>query len=507
MHLSPAAPPRTPHDSTPTGAHRLERGAFWATACVAAVAHWLPHYPPQIDLAQHAAQIRMLHDWSEPGFAYRGILERNFFTPYLPAYLLGYVFAFAVSALTAVKLVWTLGALGMVYASVRLRRLSRGTPAWDWLLIPGLFGVTFLWGLLTFQVAVPLGLFAVEGWFRYLDAPTTRRAAAMGLAFTLLFFAHALITAWVLTLCGWVMLAREPWRRGAVGRLVRRGWPLVMPIPVVLFWAGTLHDVQQASGGIRWDNNIYRVLHFTTQWLGLPGSPLAIAVGVLMIAVPFLAGARLRTEPALRAPLLLTLVILLTGPFYLLGNAWTYNRFFSLFATVLLIAIDGNTARGPRAWLRFALPPLAIGWTALFLVRIQAFDVEQQDFARILRQMEPGRATVGVIEAPRSDALGGEPAYLHFPVWYQVETGGLVEFNFATMYPMLVRFRRGYEPANQTRLGADTVAAWSRYLTRDFTYVLARRAAQSAPPELPASVAIVAHEGRWWLYARRTATK
>ena len=48
-------------------------------ACVLPV--WLAHYPPLVDLPQHAAQVRTLVDLARPDYPFRELFRVNWFTP------------------------------------------------------------------------------------------------------------------------------------------------------------------------------------------------------------------------------------------------------------------------------------------------------------------------------------------------------------------------------------------------------------------------------------------
>lgn len=506
--LPPSAPdPAVSTRPTPPDSVRVEpedpalpRLAFWVLAFIAAIVHWIPRYPPQVDLPQHAGQIRLLHDWATAGFVYRDILTLNFFTPYLPAYLAGAGLTAIMPAVVAVKLLWTLGTLGTIWTAVRLRRQLGGCGTWDWLLLPGLFGVTFQWGFLTFLVALPFGLLIVEFWVRYLATPTRRRGAAIAVALSLLFFAHALVTAWVLAVCGAMMLAERPRTISAGLRIIRHALPLLAPLPVMILWYMTTRNAEQTQVANQWDFS-FRYLDFFPQWLGIRDRVLTPLAGVTMMALPFVTGAGRSRRFISYAPVLVTLIILLVGPNMFYGNALTYNRFFILLGPAIVVALVQRDRPARPSWgLRAALPTLAAAWTALFAVRMVRFATEQQDFGRILHVMQPRQRTLSVVQDRYSSALDNPRGYLHFPVWYQAEHGGIVEPSFAAYLPMIVRFRTRAEEA--VRIGFEfrpELAAVSR-LDR-FRYVLVRSATADAPELGVHSLSLIAHEGRWWLYS------
>lgn len=480
----------------------VDRMAFWTAALFASVLHCIPHFPPQIDLAQHAAQIRLLHDWTQPDFRYREILELNFFTPYLPAYLLGTLLSFAMSPVSAVKLVWSLGAFGTIYASVRIRRMLGGSWLLDWLLLPGLFGVTFVWGFLTFQFAIPFGLLAIEGWLRYLQNPGRRRGIFFGALLVALFFCHVLVTGWVVGVCGTMLLARARTSQLSVRTFLMQGLPLLAPIPIMALWIFVTSSAPQARSGLVWDVNASRVLDFFPQWIGLAERTMAASLGLPLLVLPFVAGARFSADADRRVPLGITMLILFLAPNFMFGNSFTYNRFFTLLGPSLLIAFSGGAPPTRRPFLaRVGVPTLAVLVIALLSIRMVNFSEEQQDFRRLITAMDPDRSAISVIEQKESAALEAGPSYLHFPTWYQAEKGGLVEFSIASFYPMIVRYRSTYRPAIDERFNETPVLDWSLHRVQDFDYVVVRAADSKAAPLAGYPLRLERHEGTWWLYA------
>jgi hypothetical protein len=473
---------------------RAERIAFWIVTVLAAAVIWVPAYPPSIDLPQHAGQVRFLHDWWFSDFAWGRDLELNLFTPYLIGYALGALLALVMPAVAATKLVWSLAAFGTVYTAVRLRRLVGGDPRWDWLLVPGLFGMTFTWGFFSFFASIPFGLFALERWIIYLRAPSPRNALIVSGLLGGLFFAHVLTTIWVASIAGLMLLSG--WRETRLPRLALRAVPLLVPLVLAYAWWEHLKTWGGPPGYTVWRVGAERLVDFFPQWLGLD-SPIAIAVGVLLVATPFVTGARVSRDPIRLVPLAVTTLILMVVPYMLIGNAYTYNRFFTLLGPALVIALATPAAASRFAKLRAIVPVLVTVWTLLFAVRMALFRSESDDFARIVERMEPDRHVAGMVQQPGSEAAGLDLAYLHFPVWYQAATGGFTEFSFSTLTPTVVRFekpfmspiKRGFE--FRPRLGAIDPKA--------FDYILVRGGDKDRPFK-DGVLRLVAHEGTWWLY-------
>lgn len=480
---------------------RIERLAFWISAVAASLLHWIPHFPPQIDLAQHAAQMRFLVDWTDPDFALRSVLELHLFTPYLPAYALGALLGRLMPMVAAVNVIWSLGAFGTIAATVWLRRRLNGDARWDWLVIPGLFGPTFVWGLLTFQLAVPLGLLWLGGWIANIEAPSRRRGVLVALGLCLLFFCHALLTAWVLLTAGAMLLGYAMRDRLALRDVVARSIPLMVPLPLAVIWFLRSRDTAQAGEPVLWDLGLQRLAFFFSDWLGLPFGMVGLLLGAALLFSPFVGGVRLARFSVLHVPLIVTLVIVLAVPHTVFGTAVTSYRFYSLLGPSLVIAFAGaGRDDSPVRLARLVPPAVTLATLGTLALNLRAFDMEQRAFQRILALMEPGRRVLSAPQFTGSWALPFYPWYQHFPVWYQVEKGGLVEFSFSAYeYPAMVRFRREFAPIPMTFAQEPRLELVRDRLTK-FDYVLVRsRPGENAPlPSWP--VELIARDGLWWLY-------
>lgn len=496
MHLTAAAHVRHTRP--------VSRSAFWLLACIATVVHWIPHFPPQIDLSQHAGQMRLLHDWFEDGFVYRDIMALNFFTPYLPAYVAGAVLTSVIPSVIAVKLLWTVGSFGTVFTAARLRLVLGGADEWDWLMLPGLFGIAFQWGFLTFIVALPIGLAIVELWVRHLRAPSHRKEVLIAAALFGLFFCHALVTAWVIAVCGLMAAGSVPRAAPTMWYLARRVSPLLTPLPVALIWIVRTRTDTQTHAATTWDWSS-RYLDFLPQWLGIGDRWLTLLVGSTIVGILIVSGAKLARDPVRCAPLVVTMLILLAGPNRLYGNALTYNRFFALLGPAIVCALTRtDLPRRPSNRLRIALPLIVTTWVGFFGVRMTRFALEQQDFVRLVQVMRPHERTLSVVQEPGSTALDNRYSYLHFTVWYQAERGGLVEPSFAAYVPMIVRFRTAEDESVPFAFELKPEMAATRRLG-NFHYVIVRTVDSRAPVLGNYPLTLTANEGRWWLYTRVSA--
>src|SRR5205823_1242002 len=109
-----------------------------------------------------------------------------------------------------------------------------------------------------------------------------------------------------------------------------------------------------------------------------------------------------------------------------------------------------------------------------------SFANETRGIDALLARMPPKRKLLYVPVNPASSSTDLKLVYLHYALWYQARHGGLVEFNFATLLPQIVRYREfrrhvdpdaSWHPLERMR--------WARFQDDDYAYVLFR---SDSPP-------------------------
>jgi hypothetical protein len=121
-----------------------------------------------------------------------------------------------------------------------------------------------------------------------------------------------------------------------------------------------------------------------------------------------------------------------------------------------------------------AVAAMHVAYGAKLVSAYRAFDREAQpaDLEQVLSSIEPGRRVISLMLDRKSKVVLFDP-YLHFGMYYQVERGGRVRFNFGELPWMPVRFR---EPAQRLPLGWEFrpgLFDW-RIARQDADYVFVR---------------------------------
>jgi hypothetical protein len=427
----------------------IERLAFVATVLFAGATYWLAPRLPMTDLPQHAGQVAVWRDLLLGTSKWQSLLYVNYFTPYLLAYSLGLLATFVLPVSAALKLVLSLAFYGFVMACVALRARLGGDRRLDWLFIPGFFGFANAWGFYTFLVALPFGLFFVLLAHRYAERPTAVLSVALFLADVALFFTHGLVFLFSNGIGGVFLLLAH--RR--LARLLPAALPYAAAGLLCVLYALVRVRIEAFAVGdpsrVVWDWGFAR-LNFPLLSISWPERETdwnGAVLLVLMLAAPLALRARLSRDIAAFVPLAATVAVWALVPTMALNTWAIYERFavFLLPAYAFIFrACDPSTGRGivNLLW----LPVLCWAFLVVHSERLQAFAAESAAFDEVLEAAQPGHRALMLIFDPHSPAIGHPLAYVHFPLWYQAEKGGFVDFNAAGSLPPIVRYRPDRRP-------------------------------------------------------------
>jgi hypothetical protein len=400
---------------------------------------WIAARPPMIDVPQFAAQVKLFDDLRTHDFPFRELFVVDLFTPYLLGYVLAWPLAQLVGLVASVKIVLAVALASLPLVASRLFERNGGDAAWAWLVVPAGYGFCFNWGFINFLLALPLGLWLLDGSARFVREPRLAGAVVLALAVHLLFFSHLLALLFFGPLAGAIALREQHGRR--------RRWVALLPLasvaPVTLAWGLTsLSNEAQARGALRWDLDWSRPAFLFTYMLGEDPDFATILVGTALFVLPLLGGARVSREPRRWMPFVACLFVSLFAPDRGGGAYFLYQRFSMLLVPLFLFALDAaeNRVRLRAAVAELAGVTVAVTWIAVAILRCAVFDGEARDFDPVLARMETGRRTLSVVRDPL-DGSKRYPVFLHYPVWYEVLRDGLVDFNFAENYNEPVRYR------------------------------------------------------------------
>lgn len=407
----------------------------------------IPHLP-MVDVPQHAAQISLLKDILSDSSRWADITQVNYLTPYLLPMMTALGLSYIMPVASAVNLLLSISFYLFILSFVSLRKELGADKHLDWLFIPGFFGFSFKWGLFSFLVTSPIGVGFILLAYKNAKNPDIKKSSYLTLLNFLLLASHALIYAFANMVAGLMTLAEH--KRNILRPLTST--PFLAPILVVIsyFFYINLFDSpfqQYQNTGVIWRMSLQQIA-YPLYTLSMSPDDLQTSVfSVLFIATPLVIGFTLHNvSPQARIPILATLAVGLFAPFFALKTSLLYPRFALFLLPSYAICLHKREVvtlnmQTPRFTPRYFILPLMC---CLFLstqtIRLINFKDETKDIDSILHSLAPGERAISLIFNTKSEASYNREAYLHYPLWYQAERKGFVEFNFAQFLPSIVRF-------------------------------------------------------------------
>jgi len=483
----------------------FDRWWFVAAVLLGGAVFWIARRPPMGDLPQHAAQVELLRDLWSSDPRWGSLVRINYFTPYWVPVSLATILSAFMPIVTSLKVMLTASFFALVASSIALRRDLDGDARLDWLLLPGFFGFAYQYGFYTYLVAAPLGVMFILFSRRFVNNPSPWRAMLMIVVGVALFFSHGLVFLFAVAVGGAMALCAD-WRQ-----LLLRLTPfLVLGLLALAYLiSARLRETSATSGGPviwGWQWGVWhRILDFPLLVTAASAQDrLLLPVVPLMLLAPWLLGDRFQRRPMALAPLAVILLAWLAAPATAMRTDFLYQRFalFLLPAYVFAFRRPAQPAPPRATAVEIGIAVLCVAFLGTVLVRARHFDEESAPFETVLAAAQPGERALSIVYAPSSDAAHAPYAYHSYPLWYQAERQGFVDFNFAAFLPEVVRFRAGMQPP--LPLDVDTFD-WKALNASTYRYFFVRHTAP-LPPHLfdndECPVSLVREAGPWMLFER-----
>lgn len=519
---------------------------LFAASLLATIPVWIATYPPMTDLPQHAAQVTLLRALHDPHFAYANLFQTNWLTPYLSGYLLIYVLAPIVGIVFACKIVISLALAALPLSTALVIGETGIDTYWALLAIPALYGINYHWGLLNFIVATPAGMIFLWLMKRHLRAPGLKSLLFLALLINALFFCHALICLFFGMIAAGCTLLEKKTFKDRMKCLA----PLAAVLPVMGLWflkasASPLVSHRSIGWDLGWFNvtpqDYYafaswasrpqpgwgRVTGFFSRLLGTRPDVLWDAYGIVLFALPFLAG--LRPSRRLKAwlPFLLCVGALLLMPNFAFDASFLYARFTVFALPFWLMALEPAPTAVPKkktrtrklkreqghpaAWLTkgrivaTAATCLVVLWITVVSVYALQFNSAVKGFDEVLARMEPGQRALSLMPE-RENEVAIAPAFIHFAAWYAAQKSGVVDPSFANGVVALVIYRPGRSPAlpHDFEWNAGEFQ-WQRNEGESYRYFVVHWPEDVGPilfHDATCPVHLRYQENHWWLYEK-----
>lgn len=522
---------------------------------------WLSTYPPMVDLPQHAAQVAALGEMFSGNPFYESKFQLNWFTPYLFAYLVTYVFSLIFPVTVALKLVISLAAISTPIIAGQFSDKIGGQLNWRWLILPTSYGFFFYYGFFSFAVAIPLGLFFLILTVRFERSPTVINGIIIAGFALFLFFCHVLVLCFSSLLAlTWLFVANI--RRPVT--FILRCLPYTAPLPLIAFWlwqtraaqkevyarieefaaqvgapstepvvtpvvdvvsSGILNITQQGEN-IRFVLNIggqqlKMVLDASHYDLSLKFSMLfeqiagiewlipSLLLGLLLLGYPLLSGARLNRDLKPWALLTVGLSFFMLCPSYIFGTFRVYERFGWFFMPLWTVVWQRSPDKAAREklWQTIVIIGLFI-WLFGNIGRTYIYERDSQDFRQLLSEMKAEKTVLTVID-DGYHAYFKYDVYHAYSMWYQAEKQGVVDFNYAWFFPQIVRYKMESAPSSGFGGNLSSSFDWQTYAPENYDYLLVRAQTDlrnSIFKENRNKLTLGGQHGTWWLYSPKNSS-
>jgi hypothetical protein len=502
---------------------------FVLTVMLAGALFWIAPRPPMGDFPQHVAQVSLLRDLLAGNSPWQQLVYINYFTPYLTGYLLALGLSYVMPVLTAMKLMLMLAYYAYVWGCILLRRHMRADPRLDWLFVPGFFGLAWQFGFYTYLVAAPLALYFTLLAEQYGRRPHLSGGVAVFAAGVALFFSHGLVFLFACAMgAAFVAIHAKTMMRVIVRltpymllAMVAAAYMLYARQHSLITWSGEVHS----GPNLVWDwqtpwgwHRVYNFLLYVfasqmTDWYFL-------LAGMFMLAAPWIMGMRINwRSPTTLIPMTTMLVIWFLAPSDALDVDYLYQRFaLYLLPAYALMFQRVELPRCPMSALhRHAVLTqwlmMLICWIFLGAIAIKEhrFAVENESFETLLSVTEPGQRALDLVYSPESPIIHNPYTYHSYPLWYQAEHKGFVDFNFAFALSEIVRFRPGRAPvAKPSMVVSARTFDWHAVQGSKYRYFFVRDV-KPLPPGMfkndECPVTLLKTAGDWSLFERGACTR
>jgi hypothetical protein len=351
----------------------------------------------------------------------------------------------------ALKTVLTAAYLLFVAICIRIGRELGASRRLDAYYAVPFFGFAYGWGMYTFLVSSAVGLGFVWLCLRYARG----RRPGLGLAVAglglILLFSHGLVFMLACAIGGILLLCNAR----SLGDLVVRSWPFVVLFVACVVMLIVTHNREAAiasdfAAQVSMGPLHMRIHNIIDGPFDLPQGYWSKAFFAAFAILPLLGGLRVdRSRVESLAIFGVTIAVLFLAPSFVFATAGVSERFplFLLPAYAWLFAPRASVSRAPLALFtppRLGLAVIAVSGLVLMqhAITTAKFAREDKDFATILARAEPGQRALSMVFTRESSAPLKPDVYLHFPLWYEAEKHGFVEYNFAVEPPEIVRYNK-----------------------------------------------------------------
>lgn len=448
---------------------QIERVLFYFVTFSVFIILCTSYFLPMSDLPQHAGQIQALKAiiTGQADAPWFNDVELNYMTPYWIGYSLGLALSFFVPINYAVNIEVGLAFLLFVLAFSVLRKRFNGPAVLDWILLPSFFSAVYAVGLLTFLLAIPIGVFLLIQNLNWLERGGEKYGLSVLFIGILLYFSHMLIFLFFCTIAGAMILVDAQY---SLKNRLKKLWPffvLLLFVPLFLFstefFAPSELDLHYSrdSSQIVFNSNGYlaRLVGLFYQSIpmylfgGLRGVSEHVYLGItgllvlMTILFPWLVGGCLTKDLKRYVPLCAVLVAVLCFPSYMGKTAFIYERFTIFLLPFFILIFEKKVGSqlfekaGRYALFSFLFVFISLSLVVSSISAIHKYNQIEEDFKILLEKLPEKKRVLSLIYPVLLTSVK-----VHQISWYQALKNGWNDFNFAWFPPQVIRFKADKVP-------------------------------------------------------------
>jgi hypothetical protein len=490
--------------------------AFAASLLALVLPLWTSTMLPFLELPQHLAAIRVIHDYEQWEWGFGLFYEVDLTArPLMVYYMAVHWLASVVPIESANRIVLSLYVVAVPLSLASYLRAHGRDPAVALLAGPLAYSVPLFLGFISFVLAIPMLFWALAALRRLMDDHTYRRMAGLTLLTVLLYFTHPQVFALYVPCALITLLA-------ATGGHPRHWWRQAAHLlPGLVFFASWLPGGAETSAAApAWQvppvdemsygrllDRFESIPHAMTNAYQGDGDEL-ILLGLFAVCVALFLWREISTTRWLRSrlpelTLLAGATVFFVSPVQwgsLIAVAYRLVPVLALFALATL----ASHRLPSRRYLLIAPATVLCLATAWMQIRGgNRFDDEAVPGRELLAEAVPASRLLALTYEAEGDVLVTRP-YAYFSGYHVFDRGGMAEPSFATgaaMFPIRYRdlvgppaIRSGIEWAPE-QVDLDRALSY-------FDYFLVRSYDVAATPfnDLLDRVELIRAEGRWRLY-------
>lgn len=408
------------------------------------------NYLPMIDLPQHAAQVSTFNDLVKGQSLWGGFVEYNWFTPYLTCYGLWFLIYQFFDIVTASRIIITISFLLYIYSFILLRKSYHAEKILDWVCIPSFFGFAYYYGFVTFLMSIPIGIFYFIIFRKFIENKINKYNFYFIVLGFVLFFSHVLSFLFFTLLSFAHLIEKE---RGKFYKYLIPFFIFIIPLAFYLLKGDEL-DTQYTYGENKWGTIFpQRVLElFLNVWnLNSPVFYIYMFCTLILLIIPFAMGYKLSKNSERYVPVVILLICWFSLPLLYNNIYFIYNRFtLVFFGFYYLIFVKKNENENFSK--NFLIFSSSLFYLILFYLVLKVFlniiyfSKENENFSKFINEIPEGKTAISLPLLNSSLVIESIYTYVHFPLWYQAERKGWVDYNFAWASPQIVRFKKDKTP-------------------------------------------------------------